>query len=69
MLQSQEGKPSFTKPIDLTNRIIQLLEHQHYAVHRAASIGMSREEATEMDARINEIRELIEQLRSRLTSK
>ena len=69
MLQSHEEKPSSTKPIDLTNRIIQLLEYQHYAVRRAASIGMSHEEAADMDARINEIRELIEQLRSRLTSK
>lgn len=48
---------------DLTNKIRQLLQYQRFAVRRALSIGMSRDEAAEMEARINQIGELLDQLR------
>jgi len=47
---------------DIKNKIKQLLEYQRYAVRRATSIGMSQQESTEMEARINEIDELLDQL-------
>jgi hypothetical protein len=46
---------------EIKNKIKQLLEYQRYAVRRATSIGMSKQESTEMEARINEIHELLDQ--------
>jgi len=46
---------------EIKNQIKQLLEYQRYAVRRATSIGMSKQESAEMEARINEIHELLDQ--------
>lgn len=48
---------------DIMHEIKQLLQHQRFAVKRAASIGMSRDEAAEMEARITQIEELLDRLR------
>jgi len=61
MSQSSE-QPSPNKSKDARNKIKQLLEYQRYAVHRAASMGMSHQEATEMEARIIQIEELLDSI-------
>jgi hypothetical protein len=49
----QESVPK--APSDLTNKIKELLQFQRFAVSRASFIEMSRDEAAEMQARINQI--------------
>jgi Arc/MetJ-type ribon-helix-helix transcriptional regulator len=56
----QEGRPNTSEVI--RNKIKQLLQKQRFAVHRTASIGMTRDEAKEMEASIDEIGELVERL-------
>jgi len=68
MLQSDEKELAPTTSNDLSNRIKQLLQYQHYAVHRATSLGMTHQEATEMEARIDQIGELVDRLHARLTN-
>jgi superfamily I DNA/RNA helicase len=63
MLQSSYEQLGPNTSRDLTNKIKQLLQSQRFAVRRAYSIGMSRDEAAEMEARINEIEKLLETLR------
>ena len=58
---SEKSSPNTSK--DLTNKIKQLLQSQRFAVRRATSIGMSRDEAADMEARINEIGDLLDRLR------
>ena len=36
---------------DLLNKIKEMLQHQRYAVRRASSIGMSQDEAAEMESK------------------
>jgi flagellar biosynthesis/type III secretory pathway chaperone len=59
-------KSSTNPSADLLNKIKEMLQHQRFAVRRAASIGMSRDEASEMEARINQIGELVDRLHDRL---
>lgn len=51
---------------DLLNKIKDLLQHQRYAIRRAGSIGMSRDEEADMEARINQIGELVDRLHDQL---
>ena len=59
MSESSE-QPNLTEARDARNKIKKLLEHQRYAVTRASAIGMSIQEATEMQARIREIEKLLD---------
>jgi hypothetical protein len=52
---------------DILNKIKEMLQHQRYAVRRAASIGMSRDEAEEMESRINQLGNLVDRLFDRLS--
>lgn len=62
MLRGREQDPTANTPENLIGKIKQLLEHQRFAVERAASIGMSVDEAAGMQARINRIMELLDKL-------
>jgi flagellar biosynthesis/type III secretory pathway chaperone len=55
-------KSSTNTSTDLLNKIKEMLQHQRFTVRRAASIGMSRDEAAEMEARINQLGELVDRL-------
>jgi hypothetical protein len=62
MLQSNAAESSSRAFNDLVNKIKQLLQHQCLAVTRVSSIGINRDEAKEMHARIDQVLELLEQL-------
>jgi len=66
MLQSDYKELIPSTRSDLTNKIKQLLQYQRYAIRRATSVGMTRQEATEMEARIDQIEELLDRLHARL---
>ena len=51
---------------DLLNKIKELLQYQRFAVRRAGSTGMSRREEADMEARINQIGELVDRLHDQL---
>ena len=57
---SEKSSPNTSR--DVTNKIKQLLEYQRFAVRRATTMGMSHQEATEMEARISQMEELLDRL-------
>ena len=62
MLQSNFSESGSRASNDIMNKIKQLLKHQRLAVTRVSSIGINRDEAKEMHARIDEVLELLDQL-------
>jgi len=62
MSQFSSEKASSNTHGDLANKIKQLLQSQRFAVRRATSIGMSRDEAADMEARIDELGKLLDRL-------
>ena len=62
MSQSNTEESRFHTFKDLTNRIKQILQYQRLAVTRVSSIGITRDEAKEMHARIDQVPELLDRL-------
>ena len=65
-MQSDDKELGPSSSTDLTNRIKQLRQYQRYAIRRATDVGMTRAEATEMEARIDQIGELVDRLYAQL---
>ena len=60
MLPKENPRPKTSN--EVIREIKELLQQQRFAVRRAAAIGMSRDEAESMEARINQIGDLLGQL-------